>query len=109
MNKRGDARCITKTLSYLRRGARELVIWENNYFRRYLGQKRAQAAAERCPDGGGLRLRGGAKNLRPKRRNIRETPFVYTGAVRYATALGEIQKKPRGGSRGAMTRSLSGR
>src|SRR3989442_1088063 len=36
MNKRGDARCITKRLPYLRRGARELVIWENNYFRRYL-------------------------------------------------------------------------
>ncbi len=93
----------------LRRGAREWVVLENDYFRRCLETKEVTAAAERCPDRGGLRLRDGAKNLRPKRRNIREAPLVYTGAVRYAAALGEIQKKPRGGSRGAMTRSLSGR
>ena len=56
MNKRGDARCITKRLPYLRRAARELVIWENNYFRRYLETEEGTAAVERCPDGGDLRL-----------------------------------------------------
>jgi hypothetical protein len=68
-----------------------------------------QEAAEKCPDGGGLRLRRGSEKLWSKRRNIREAPFVYTGADRYTAALGKIQKNPRGGSRGAMTRSLSGR
>jgi hypothetical protein len=58
---------------------------------------------------GRLRFGGGAGNIWPKRRNIHVATLVYTGAVRYAAALGEIQKKPRGGSRGAMTRSLSGR
>jgi hypothetical protein len=68
-----------------------------------------QEVAEKCPDGGGLRLRRGTEKLWSMRRNIREAPFVYTGADRYTAALGEIQKNPRGGSRGAMTRSLSGR
>jgi hypothetical protein len=45
----------------------------------------------------------------PLRRNIRKWHFVYTGAAGYRAAQGEIQKKPRGGSRGVMTRSLSGR
>jgi hypothetical protein len=42
-------------------------------------------------------------------RNIRSECFVYTSAAGYRAVLGEIQKKPRGGSRGAMTRNLSGR
>jgi hypothetical protein len=42
-------------------------------------------------------------------RNIRNGQFVYTGAAGYRAVQGEIQKKPRGGSRGVMTRSLSGR
>jgi hypothetical protein len=98
-----------KKAAELRRGGRELVACGSDYFRRYLEAEEGQAAAEKYPHGGSLRWRGGAKNLRPKRRNIRVAPLVYTGAVRYAAALGEIQKKPRGGSRGAMTRSLSGR
>src|SRR6266478_1127749 len=93
----------------LRRGARELVVLESDYFTRCLELEEGTRAAERRQDGGSLRLRGAAENLWPKRRNIREAAFVYTGADRYAAALGEIQKKPRGGSRGAMTRSLSGR
>jgi hypothetical protein len=43
------------------------------------------------------------------RRNIRLCHFVYTVAAPYRAAQGEIQKKPRGGSRGVMTRSFSGR
>jgi hypothetical protein len=43
------------------------------------------------------------------RRNIPSCNFVYTGAAPYRAAQGEIQKKPRGGSRGVMTRSFSGR
>ena len=42
-------------------------------------------------------------------RNIPCGLFVYTGAALYRAAQGEIQKKPRGGSRGVMTRSFSGR
>jgi len=34
------------------------------------------------------------------RRNIHRRKFVYTGAAPYRAAQGEIQKKPRGGSRG---------
>src|SRR6266849_4873679 len=109
MNKRGDARSITRRPPGLRRGARELVVLKSDYFTRCLELEEGTRAAERRQDGGSLRLRGAAENLWPKRRNIREAAFVYTGADRYAAALGEIQKKPRGGSRGAMTRSLSGR
>jgi hypothetical protein len=43
-----------------------------------------------------------------KARNIRQHHFVYTSAASYG--LFEVRyRKPRGGSRGAMTRSLSGR
>ncbi len=83
-----------KKAAELRRGGRELVAWESDYFRRYLEAEEGQAAVEKYPDGGSLRWRGGGKNLRPKRRNIRVAPLVYTGAVRYAAALGEIQKNP---------------
>src|SRR6266850_1807266 len=107
MNRRGDARCITRRPAGI--GARELVVLENDYFRRCLDREEGPGGCREMPGYQGWRLQGGAKNLSPKRRNIREAPFVYTGAVRYAAALGEIQKKPRGGSRGAMTRSLSGR
>ena len=93
----------------LRRGARELVVLKSDYFRRCLEPEEGPRGCRKRPDGGGLHLRGAAENLWPKRRNIRGAAFVYTGAARYAAALGEIQKKPRGGSRGAMTRSLSGR
>jgi hypothetical protein len=43
------------------------------------------------------------------RRNIPGLLIVYTGAATCRAAQGEIQKKPRGGSRGVMTRSFSGR
>ena len=109
MNKRNDARCITRKLLELRRAARELVVLKIDYFRRCLEPEDRRRACGQCPDGGGLRLRRVAEKLWSKRRNIREAPFVYTGADRYTAALGEIQKNPRGGSRGAMTRSLSGR
>src|SRR5882724_11450448 len=109
MNKRGDARWITRRPPGTATRRAGMGHLGNDYFRRCLETKEVTAAAEICPDRDGSRLRDGAKNLRPKRRNIREAPLVYTGAVRYAAALGEIQKKPRGGSRGAMTRSLSGR
>jgi predicted Zn-dependent protease len=49
------------------------------------------------------------QNFIPFLRNIRNGQFVYTGAAGYRAVQGEIQKKPRGGSRGVMTRSLSGR
>ena len=51
----------------------------------------------------------GAKKFPAGPRNILPERFVYTGAARNAAVLGEIQKKPRGGSRGVVTRSLSGR
>jgi len=41
-------------------------------------------------------------------RNIRKVGFVYTGAAEFE-GFQDQKKKPRGGSRGAMTRSLSGR
>ena len=40
---------------------------------------------------------------------IRRGSFVYTSAAAAAAVRGKIQKKPRGGSRGAVTRSFSGR
>jgi len=44
------------------------------------------------------------------RRNINGGRFVYTSAAGRAAQVSQISKeKPRGGSRGAMTRSLSGR
>src|ERR1700747_1484333 len=49
------------------------------------------------------------QNFMESRRNIPLRHFVYTGAAPYRAAHGEIQKNPRGGSRGAMTRSFSGR
>jgi len=49
------------------------------------------------------------QNFMEARRNIPLRHFVYTGAAPYRAAQGEIQKKPRGGSRGVMTRSFSGR
>jgi hypothetical protein len=49
------------------------------------------------------------QNFIPFQRNIRNGHFVYTGAAGYRAVQDEIQKKPRGGSRGVMTRSLSGR
>src|SRR5215467_10436247 len=42
-------------------------------------------------------------------RNIPLRYFVYTGAAPYWAAQGESEKKPRGGSRGVLTRSFSGR
>ena len=49
------------------------------------------------------------QNFMEARRNIPACNFVYTGAAPCQAAQGEIQKKPRGGSRGVMTRSFSGR
>ena len=49
------------------------------------------------------------QNFFEARRNIAGRNFVYTGAALYRAAQGEIQKKPRGGSRGVVTRSFSGR
>jgi hypothetical protein len=49
------------------------------------------------------------KSFIPFPRNIPNRQFVYTGAAGCRAVQGEIQKKPRGGSRGVMTRSLSGR
>jgi hypothetical protein len=49
------------------------------------------------------------QNFMRARRNIPLRHFVYTGAAPYRAAQGETQKKPRGGSRGAVTRSFSGR
>jgi len=43
------------------------------------------------------------------KRNIRRSDFVYIGAAAHSAVQGEIQKKPRGGSRGVTTRSFSGR
>ena len=66
-----------------------------------------QKAAEKGLDGGGSRLTRGTEKLWEKRRNIREAPFVYTGADRYTAALGEIQKKsPRWQPRGHDTQSF---
>jgi hypothetical protein len=45
----------------------------------------------------------------PLARNIPTAHFVYTGAAAYRAVGGKIEKEPRGGSRGVMTRSLSGR
>src|SRR5271165_7606637 len=44
-------------------------------------------------------------------RNIRQGAFVYTDAAKFWAGMGwqeTRKKKPRGSSRGAMTRSLSG-
>jgi hypothetical protein len=41
-------------------------------------------------------------------RNIRSGAFVYTSAAEYGLFRPDIEK-PRGGSRGVVTRSLSGR
>jgi len=41
-------------------------------------------------------------------RNIRSGAFVYTSAAEYGLFRLDIEK-PRGGSRGVVTRSLSGR
>jgi hypothetical protein len=49
------------------------------------------------------------KSFIPFPRNIPNKQFVYTDAAGYRAVQSEIQKKPRGGSRGVMTRSLSGR
>jgi hypothetical protein len=45
----------------------------------------------------------------PLPRNILISHFVYTGAAAYRAVRGKTEKEPRGGSRGVMTRSLSGR
>ena len=45
----------------------------------------------------------------PLARNIPFSHFVYTGAAACRAVRGKIEKEPRGGSRGVMTRSLSGR
>jgi hypothetical protein len=42
-------------------------------------------------------------------RNIPRRGFVYMRAAAHSAVQGEIQKKPRGGSRGVVTRSFSGR
>jgi type IV secretory pathway VirB3-like protein len=41
-------------------------------------------------------------------RNIPISTFVYWGAAAYSAVRGKMQK-PRGGSRGVVTRSFSGR
>jgi len=42
-------------------------------------------------------------------RNIPRCHFVYTGAAPYRLLKARFRKNPRGGSRGVMTRSFSGR
>ena len=98
-----------KAVRELRRGARELVVLENDYFRRCLETEEGTGGCREMLGQRRLTFEKRGEKFEAKRRNIRVAPLVYTGAVRYAAALGEIQKKPRGGSRGAMTRSLSGR
>src|SRR6266403_3708339 len=107
MNKRGDARSITRRPPRIATRRAGIGRLEKRLFYKMFRARRGTRAAERRQDGGSLRLRGAAENLWPKRRNIREAAFVYTGADRYAAALGEIQKKtPRWQPRGYDTQSF---
>ena len=83
----------------------EKAIFYGLFIRR-LG-KTAFPQADRAVAAGILQMTAG--NFLSCWRNIRAGSFVYTGAARLTVVLGKIQKKPRGGSRGAVTRSLSGR
>jgi hypothetical protein len=93
-----------------RRATREIVSWEEplfyGLFIRRIG-KTALPQADCVVAAGIHEMTIG--NFLGCWRNIQARSFVYTGAARLTVALGKIQKKPRGGSRGAVTRSLSGR
>src|ERR1700675_152648 len=49
MNKRNDARCITRKLLELRRAARELVVLKIDYFRRCLAPEDRTGACRQVP------------------------------------------------------------
>src|SRR5713226_7938111 len=108
MNMQADARFNANFPQRRRRRERQKVcLRKPSFYEKFTTRSwRVALPQAKCVAAGGTwEIRAG--NLFDRWRNIRAVSFVYTGAARNAVVPGKIQKKPRGGSRGAMTRSLS--
>jgi hypothetical protein len=109
MNKRGDARMdVASAKEYMRRLTKDHLLVAGFLGEIYLSKGVSRFFLMKNKDVP-LQFFVSLKDFIAFPRNIPGRVFVYIGAAAYSAVQGEIQKKPRGGSRGVMTRSFSGR
>jgi hypothetical protein len=86
----------------------KIIFWFL-FFRKSLPLESVSGFRSRANQYVPLQIFSSMQNFIKSLRNIPRRDFVYAGAAVHSAVQGGIQKKPRGGSRGVLTRSFSGR